>query len=124
MPDWTDQRMEIAMAKLLRGGVLLAAAVVLAGGILFLVRHGSEPVSYAKFRGADAEYRSAAAVLAAVGRGDPRALIQLGLVLLIATPVARVAFSLVGFVMERDRVYVALTAIVLIVLGYSLLLGR
>jgi len=51
-------------------------------------------------------------------------LIQLGLLLLIATPVARVAFSVVAFAMQRDRLYVAVALIVLAVLMYSLMGGR
>ena len=53
------------------------------------------------------------------GRG--RGVIQLGLLLLIATPIARVAFSVVGFALERDRMYVVFTLIVLAILLYSLL---
>ena len=49
-----------------------------------------------------------------------RGIIQLGLLLLIATPVARVVFSVIGFVRQRDFVYVVLTLIVLAVLLYSL----
>jgi uncharacterized membrane protein len=48
-------------------------------------------------------------------------LIQLGLLLLIATPIARVGCSIVGFAIERDRMYVAFTLIVLAILLYSLL---
>jgi len=47
-------------------------------------------------------------------------IIQLGLLLLIATPVARVAFSVVAFAAERDWLYVAITLIVLAILIYSL----
>ena len=52
--------------------------------------------------------------------GRPRGLIQFGLLLLIATPVARVAFSVFGFTQERDWVYVVITLIVLALLVYSL----
>jgi uncharacterized membrane protein len=51
-------------------------------------------------------------------------LIQLGLLLLIATPVARVAFSAAAFAMQRDRLYVVVALIVLAVLMYSLMGGR
>ena len=67
-----------------------------------------------------------AAVLAAGGGGRgaiaprPDAVVQLGLVLLIATPVARVAMSLVAFILQRDRVYVVVTSIVLALLIFSL----
>jgi uncharacterized membrane protein len=49
-----------------------------------------------------------------------RAIIQLGLLLLIATPVARVAFSAVAFAIEHDYMYVVITLIVLAILSYSL----
>ncbi|MBV9295185.1 MAG: DUF1634 domain-containing protein, partial [Acidobacteriaceae bacterium] len=52
-----------------------------------------------------------------------RSIIQLGILLLIATPIARVAFSLVGFALGRDRTYVVITAIVLTVLLVSLITG-
>jgi uncharacterized membrane protein len=51
--------------------------------------------------------------------GDPATIIQLGVLLLIATPVARVAFALVAFAIERDRLYVAVSATVLAVLLFS-----
>ena len=49
-----------------------------------------------------------------------RGLIQFGLLLLIAVPVARVAFSVVAFALQRDRTYVVVTLIVLAVLLYGL----
>ena len=51
-------------------------------------------------------------------------MIQLGLLVLIATPIARVAFSLVAFALQRDRIYVIVTLIVLAVLLYSLTGGH
>ncbi len=53
--------------------------------------------------------------------GDGRAIIDIGLLLLIATPVMRVVFSMVAFALEKDRLYVALTLIVLVILLLSLL---
>jgi uncharacterized membrane protein len=51
-------------------------------------------------------------------------IVQLGLLLLIATPVARVAFTLVAFVLQRDRTYVVVTSIVLALLLYGLVFGN
>jgi uncharacterized membrane protein len=113
----TDERLERMIAALLRAGVILSAVVVLLGGLCYLVRHGSEPADYRTFHGAPAQYRTLSGVVA---QRDCRAVIQLGLLLLIATPIARVAFSLVAFGMERDRIYVVVTTIVLIILLYSL----
>ena len=120
MRTWDDERLERIISALLRTGVILSALVVLAGAVCYLMRHGQEPPYYHAFRGTPAEYRSPAGAIRAAGPSNCQAVIQLGLLLLIATPVARVAFSLVAFGLEGDRTYVALTAIVLAVLLYSL----
>lgn len=113
--------MEVILGNLLRAGVLLSAAVVLWGACIYLSRHAHEPADYRIFRGEPSEYRTISGVMQSVINGRGRGLIQLGLLLLIATPIARVAFSVVGFAIERDRMYVAFTLIVLAILLYSLL---
>jgi Protein of unknown function (DUF1634) len=40
--------------------------------------------------------------------------------LLLATPVARVVFSIAAFALERDRMYVGITLVVLAILAYGL----
>jgi len=120
MPGWDDQRVENVMGNLLRGGVMLAAFVVLAGGALFLVRHGTESADRRTFKGEPAELREPFPIVGAAFDLEARAVIQLGLLLLIATPVARVAFSVLTFALRREYVYVALTLFVLAVLLYSL----
>lgn len=107
----------------LRTGVLLSALVVLAGGIYYLIRHGAEMADYGRFRGQPAIDRKLGQVLRGAVDLRARSIIQAGILLLIATPIARVAFSLVGFALERDGEYVAITAIVLAVLLYSLISG-
>jgi len=118
---WTDERTEKIVGNLLRIGVLLSAAVVLLGAICFLLQHGGEPADYRVFHAQPPAYRSLPAVVRAVRPSDCLAVIQLGLLLLIATPIARVAFSLAAFLLERDRVYVAATFVVLCVLLFSLI---
>jgi len=120
---WRDRRIEVILGNLLRTGVLVSAAVVLVGACIYLYRHAHEPADYRVFRGEPSEYRTIRGVIqsAIVGRGRGQGLIQLGLLLLIATPIARVAFSVAGFAIERDRLYVAFTLIVLAILLYSLL---
>jgi len=120
---WRDRRIEIILGNLLRTGVLVSAAVVLLGASIYLSRHAHEPADYRVFRGEPSEYRTIRGVIQSVivGRGRGQGLIQLGLLLLIATPIARVAFSVAGFAIERDRLYVVFTLIVLAVLLYSFL---
>ncbi|HEX4595021.1 MAG TPA: DUF1634 domain-containing protein, partial [Bryobacteraceae bacterium] len=119
MNQWNDERLERIIGVLLRTGVMLSAVIVFLGGTCYLVRHGSELPDYHVFHGAPPEYRSVRGIIQAMGPSNCRAIIQFGLLLLIATPIARVAFSLVGFAMEHDRRYVVITSIVLVVLVYS-----
>jgi uncharacterized membrane protein len=104
----------------LRSGVLLAAAIVLIGGIGNLLQHGSTAPSYRPFHGEPAQYTSAPAIVHAALHGDWLGWIQLGLLVLIATPVARVALAVGAFASERDWIYVGITLLVLGVLLYSL----
>ena len=119
--NWDDHRIELIIGNLLRAGVLLAAAVVVLGAIVYLSRYGLQPADYRVFRGEAAALRTVPSIVKGVAHLHGKSIIQLGLLLLIATPIARVAFSVFGFVIERDRLYVALTLIVLAVLLYSLL---
>ncbi|HZT28989.1 MAG TPA: DUF1634 domain-containing protein [Bryobacteraceae bacterium] len=117
---WDDTRVENIIGNLLRLGVSMAAFLVVTGGVLYLWRHGGARVSFQVFHGEPAEYRSVSGVLHGLHSLRGRSLIQAGLLVLIATPMARVAFSVWAFAREGDRVYVVITLIVLGVLLYSL----
>jgi uncharacterized membrane protein len=118
--DWVDERLEQLMGNLLRIGVLLSAAVVTIGGVVYVGRHATEPAGHHTFRGEPQDLRTVGGIVDQALELRGRGLIQLGLLLLIATPVARVAFSVFGFVCERDWLYVVVTLVVLAVLLYSL----
>jgi uncharacterized membrane protein len=115
-----DTAVERLVSAVLRGGVLVAATVTAAGGVLYLARHGSDPVDYRVFNGEPASLRSLGGII--LGAASLRAewVIAAGLLLLIATPIARVAVLLAVFLRERDRLYVAVSAVVLAVLLLSL----
>ena len=119
--NWTDKTIEEIVGTLLRVGVSLSAFVVAIGAAIYLARHGREPVNYGVFHGEPSDLRSLSGIVRDAFRLRGRGIIQLGLLLLIATPVARVAFSIWGFAEEHDRLYMIFTGIVLIVLLYSLL---
>jgi len=121
---WSDERVELLVGNLLRFGVIIAAIVVIAGGIPYLIANGGLAFSFRTFHGQPAELTTVAGIIQGVFHGDSRSLIQLGLVLLIATPVARVALSLAAFAIQRDRMYVVITAIVLAILLWSLAGGK
>lgn len=117
---WSDQRVEEIVGNLLRVGVLVAAVVVLSGGVLYLFRYGSSLPQYQVFQGEPADLRSISGIVMDALALRRRGVIQFGLLLLIATPVARVAFSVVAFALEHDRTYVIVALIVLALLLYSI----
>jgi uncharacterized membrane protein len=118
--EWYEQRMENTIANLLRGGVLLSAFVVIAGAVLYLGSHPFARVSYRSFAGEPEQLKNVHGIVRSALSGQARSIIQLGLLLLIATPVARVIFSVFAFAVEHDRMYVVFTLVVLAVLLYSL----
>jgi uncharacterized membrane protein len=118
---WTDKKIEDIVGNLLRAGVLLSALVVMLGAVIYLARHGSSHPDYRIFHGEPVELRGLRGIVAQATELRSRGVIQLGLLLLVATPVARVAFSVWGFAEERDWMYVTFTLIVLTILLYSLL---
>ncbi len=122
--SWSDRRTERIIGNLLRAGVLLSATLVLAGGTFYLARRGAEVHDYRIFQGEPADLRTLSGILRDARSFDARGIIQLGLLLLIATPVARVAFSIFAFALERDTMYVVVTLIVLSVLIFSLAGGH
>jgi uncharacterized membrane protein len=119
-----DARIELLLGTLLRAGVLTAAAVVLLGAVVYLARHGSERADYRTFRAQPLELRGIAGVMREAGSFDGAGIIQLGVLLLIATPVLRVASSAYAFARQRDRRYVVITLVVLGILSYGLLASR
>src|SRR5262249_17244371 len=100
--------------------VILALLVPLLGAVLSLGHEGRRVADFRVFRGEPWDLRSAPAVMAAAFAGRREAVIQLGVLVLIATPIARVILSLAAFAVPRDRIYVLVTAIVLAVLLYGL----
>jgi uncharacterized membrane protein len=118
--DWYDQRIENIIAQLLRVGVLASALVVIGGAIPYLGFHPRARVDYRTFHHEPEQLKSVPGILQAAFSGQILAIMQLGLLLLIATPIARVVFSVFAFTREGDRMYVVFTLIVLAVLLYSL----
>jgi uncharacterized membrane protein len=112
----TDRELDLIIAKILRAGVELSAAIVLTGGVWHVAASAGLPPPYRRFAGIPG-------IRALTALPAPEVVILAGLLLLIATPVARVVFSMVAFAMEKDWAYVGITAAVLAVLGYSIITG-
>lgn len=116
-----DHRIESTMGRLLQAGVLLASSVVLVGGLLYLRAHAGTTKDYRTFASEPASLRHPVELFRLLMTGDAAAIVQLGVLLLIATPIARVVFAAIGFAVERDRLYVAISLFVLAVLIFGLL---
>jgi uncharacterized membrane protein len=117
---WTDKRIENILGNLLRAGVVFSAVIVFCGAVVYLARHGRAPADYRVFQGEPSELRNVPGVVRDAVELSGRGIIQLGLLFLIATPVARVIISIWGFAAERDGMYVVFTVIVLAILVFSL----
>ncbi len=115
--------MDQVIGRLLQVGVLIAAAVTLVGG-RSSCRAVEQTADYGTFRGVPEALTSLGGIVQRRLAGHSAALVQLGLVLLILTPVARVALTLGAFAIQKDRTYVVLTAIVLVLLLYGLIWGK
>jgi uncharacterized membrane protein len=129
-PDPSDQvrKTEAAISAILRIGVALSIVVIAAGLVLSFVRHPeyrtSSTVRQTIIQGHFVFPHSFGTLVSGLGSGQGGSLVALGLLLLLLTPIARVAVSIVAFVYQRDRTYVVLGAYVLVVLVTSFLLGK
>jgi uncharacterized membrane protein len=118
MASEADLRMERSISRMLRAGVSLAAAVVLVGWVLYLFRAHGVLSDYHHFHGVPGPADRLAPILVD-HRLDSRSIIRLGVLILIATPIMRVAFCVFSFAAQKDKLYVVVSGIVLTVLLYS-----
>ena len=116
---YSDQQMENQMGSLLRAAVILACGIMLAGGVVYLLRHGGERESYAAFHGEPAALEGIRGILREVRAGSARRIIQLSVLMMIATPVMRVAFAVYGFTRQRLFTGISLTVLALLAFGLS-----
>jgi len=132
-PDLQQQnarihRVELIISNLLRFGVGLSLLIVVIGSVVSFVHHPEylhqSPVLRQLTTAGAVFPRSISGVLHGVAEGHGQSIVLVGLLLLIATPVARVAVSIIAFAMQKDRVYVVITTLVLALLIVALMLGK
>jgi len=116
-----ERQMDRFIGGLLRAGVLASAVIVLIGAVISFWQGGAAPVTaFRSFAGAPASLRTMGAIIEQALHGNGRGIVQLGVLVLVATPIARVMLSVVAFAVQRDGAYVCVTLVVLAVLGFSL----
>jgi uncharacterized membrane protein len=124
-----EHGLEQGMGRLLQIGVTVAALFVLAGGIAYLLQYGGSRIGgpgpdYQHFQGAPAALETVSGIVAGAMRLDAQSVIAFGILLLIATPIFRVIFGVVGFAVLRDRLYTLVSTVVLVILLYSFVAKR
>lgn len=122
------KRVEWIISWLLLGGVVVSMSTVLLGLALTFVHHPDYFESATDLHRLTEPGAALPSTLGAVGRGvlagHGQAVATLGLLLLIATPILRVAVSLLAFALQRDRTYTLICAVVLVALLLSFFVGR
>jgi uncharacterized membrane protein len=118
--EWSDRDVDVIISNILRGGVITSSVFVLIGGVIFLMHHGFEQPHVSVFHGEPYWLRQPLSIVKVAFTGKGAALIQVGVLLLLATPFMRVAFSALAFCKQRDWVYVGIALIVLSALTFSL----
>jgi uncharacterized membrane protein len=116
-----DHSLEQFIGRVLQVGLLVAASTVAVGGILILAHDGSGVPDFSRFSEPGSRFRALSPIVMAAAHGDAGAIVMAGILVLIATPILRVAFMLGAFARQRDRLYVALSAIVLCILLIGLI---
>ncbi|RYE04756.1 MAG: DUF1634 domain-containing protein [Sphingobacteriaceae bacterium] len=118
-----DTDIQLLIGNVLRYGVILAIIVVFCGGLIYVYRHGQETASYHIFNGEPEFLKNITGILNGILQFKGRAIIQFGILLLIATPIVRILLSIIGFFREKDYLYVAITLLVLGIISASMLSG-
>ena len=124
MKSFKDKDMQLLLGQVLRAGTVVSVSVVFVGGVLFLERHGHTIADYRRFKGSPDFVRNPSGILYGILAFKGQAIIQLGIALLIATPILRVIFSAIGFVLEKDYLYLGISLVVLSIIFFSALSGH
>ena len=124
----TVERIENLISHVLRIGVVVSLLVIVTGTVISFVHHpgylwSTQTLSPLTHPLGDA-LPTVKSVLAGVLDGRGQSLVMLGLMLLIAAPVLRVAVSVVVFLVQRDLIFVTITVVVLAALLFSFWIGK
>jgi len=124
MTKFKDTDMQVIIGWVLRLGVFISMLVVFLGGVIYLYRHGHEVADHYVFKGVPLFLQSGSGIVNGILNFRGQAIIQAGIILLIATPVIRVICSAVGFALEKDHLYIGITLLVLAIIFFSMLSGH
>ena len=124
MAKFKDTDIQLLLGRVLRIGTVISISIVFFGGIIYLHRHGATMADYKTFTGIPPFVQHVDTIFDAAFHMRGQAIIQLGIILLIATPILRVVFSAIGFVLEKDYLYTGISILVLLIILASMLSGH
>jgi len=116
--------MQLLLGRVLRAGTVISVSIVFFGGIIYLYRHGHSVADYSVWKGIPGFIQNAGSLIKGAFDLRGQAIIQLGIILLIATPIIRVIFSTIGFVLEKDYMYTGISILVLLIIFISMMSGH
>lgn len=122
------RKAELLISSILRIGVATSLVIIVSGTLVSFVHHpdyASAPSELQRLTQPGAAFpHTLAEVVDGIAKLRGQAIVVVGLLVLLATPVARVAVSILAFMYQRDRIFVILTTTVLFLLLLSFVLGR
>ncbi|MDB5140219.1 MAG: hypothetical protein JWR12_2135 [Mucilaginibacter sp.] len=124
MGKFKDTDIQTLIGLVLRIGIITSVSIVFIGGVFYLYRHGHTIEDYRVFKGIPNFVQHPESLIKGFFDLKGQAIIQTGIILLIATPILRVIFSAIGFVLEKDYMYVGISLLVLFIIFMSLLNGH
>ena len=124
MKKFKDTDMQLLLGHILRFGTIISISIVFLGGVIYLMRHGHTVANYQKFKGIPAFVQYPAGIVNGILNFKGQAIIQFGIILLIATPILRIIVSAISFVLERDYLYVGISLLVLLIIFISMSNGH
>jgi uncharacterized membrane protein len=124
MIKFKDKDMQALLGQVLRAGTVISISIVFIGGVFYMYRHGHTVADYRVFKGIPDFVQHPEGIFNGIFALKGQAIIQFGIILLIATPIFRVVFSAVGFVLEKDYMYLGISLLVLFIIFMSMLSGH
>ena len=118
-----DTDMQAVIGWVLRIGVIVSISVVFVGGVIYISRHGGAIPDYSKFNGVP-NFVQLHGLINGIISLKGRSIIQAGIIFLIATPILRIVFSTIGFVLEKDYLYIGISLLVLLIILISSISGH
>ncbi|WP_461451050.1 DUF1634 domain-containing protein [Mucilaginibacter sp.] len=118
-----DTDMQVIIGWVLRIGVIVSISVVFFGGFIYLYRHGESVPNYTKFTGVP-DFVQLNGIIPGILNFRGRSIIQAGIILLIATPIVRIVFSAISFILEKDYLYIGISLLVLLIIILSSISGH